>query len=128
MAYYNKSSNCSFQNSNLRQTGNSCPADSTCQTGSMLKARPQRPNCGNTASSGSMIMPRSSGSERMAMSGCADPERMMMHRDIHGLDGMPLAMSYVPWQQLEELYQPCKALSEGTAFPELNLIFCGVRG
>ncbi|MDE5966145.1 MAG: spore coat associated protein CotJA [Lachnospiraceae bacterium] len=53
---------------------------------------------------------------------------MMMHRDVHGLDGMPLAMSYVPWQQFEELYPPCKALSEGTAFPELNLIFCGVRG
>ncbi len=117
MAYYNKSSNCSFQNNNSCQTGNSCQVDNVYQTRNMSQTRSQRSQCGHTASSGSMVMPRRS-----------ESEHMMMHRDVHGLDGMPLAMSYVPWQQFEELYPPCKALSEGTAFPELNLIFCGVRG
>ncbi len=44
------------------------------------------------------------------------------------IEHLPLAMSYVPWQHFEELYPPSKALCEGTAFPELNKIFCGVRG
>lgn len=43
-------------------------------------------------------------------------------------DKEPLAMAYVPWQHFGELYPPCKALREGTAFPDLNQIFCGVRG
>ncbi len=38
-----------------------------------------------------------------------------------GVDDMPLAMSYVPWQNWKETYETCKALSIGTIFPELNL-------
>lgn len=41
---------------------------------------------------------------------------------------MPLGMGYVPMQSFGELYDPCTALREGTAFPCLNLIFCGSRG
>ncbi|MCM1083619.1 MAG: spore coat associated protein CotJA [Clostridium sp.] len=41
---------------------------------------------------------------------------------------MPLAMGFVPMQSFGELYDPCTALREGTAFPCLNLIFCGTRG
>ena len=41
---------------------------------------------------------------------------------------LPVGMAYVPMQEWEELYDPCEALREGTAFPCLNLIFCGVRG
>lgn len=37
------------------------------------------------------------------------------------MDGMSLAMAYVPWQHWKETYEPCKALSIGTIFPELNL-------
>ena len=44
------------------------------------------------------------------------------------LNKMPLAMAYVPMQQWNELYKPATAICEGTAFPELNKIFCGVRG
>lgn len=52
-----------------------------------------------------------------------------MHEHTHSkVDKLPLAMAYVPWQHIGELYPPCKALHEGTAFPELNQIFCGVRG
>ena len=58
----------------------------------------------------------------------SDMDRREKHSKGYGVDKMPLAMSYVPWQTFGELYPPCKALSEGTAFPELNQIFCGVRG
>lgn len=40
----------------------------------------------------------------------------------------PIGMAYVPMQKWEKLYDPENALFQGTAFPSLNLIFCGVRG
>lgn len=40
----------------------------------------------------------------------------------------PLAMAYVHMQEWGALYNPDDALTNGTAFPDLNLIFCGVRG
>ena len=40
----------------------------------------------------------------------------------------PIAMAYVPMQRFGTLYDPMKALHSGTAFPELDLIFCGRRG
>lgn len=51
---------------------------------------------------------------------CSDNNKHMKH--------MPLAMAYVPVQNWGELYDPETALCEGTAFPDLNLIFCGGRG
>lgn len=39
-----------------------------------------------------------------------------------------LAMAYVPVQHWNTIYEPMKALYCGTAFPELDLIFCGRRG
>ncbi len=39
----------------------------------------------------------------------------------------PLVMSYVPWQQWGDLYEPDCGLMEGTIFKDLNKIFCGVR-
>ena len=41
---------------------------------------------------------------------------------------VPLAMAFVHMQEWRTLYSPDDALCNGTAFPELNLIFCGVRG
>lgn len=41
---------------------------------------------------------------------------------------MPVGMAYVPLQAWEKLYDPDNALKQGTAFPALNLIFCGIRG
>lgn len=51
---------------------------------------------------------------------CGDSKKQM--------STMPLGMGYVPMQSFGELYDPCTALREGTAFPCLNLIFCGSRG
>ena len=42
--------------------------------------------------------------------------------------GMPLASAFVPTQPWCQLYDKKEALCQGTAFPNLNLIFCGSRG
>ena len=39
--------------------------------------------------------------------------------DIHA----PLAMSYVPWQKWEALFNESEALNRGTAFPSLEIPF-----
>lgn len=40
-----------------------------------------------------------------------------------GVDRLPIAMAYVPWQQWKKVHPPCKALRAGTIFPELELPF-----
>lgn len=52
--------------------------------------------------------------------GCKDDNRHMRN--------MPLAMGFVQMQEWERLYNPDDALRNGTAFPCLDLIFCGARG
>lgn len=37
-------------------------------------------------------------------------------------------MAYVPYQEWGELFDMSNALIEGTAFKELDLVFCGSRG
>lgn len=44
------------------------------------------------------------------------------------LDGMPLAMAYVPWQEWKCPYEPQKGLQRGTIFPELDKPFYGKGG
>ena len=41
------------------------------------------------------------------------------------LEGMPLGIGYVPWQQWRNTYEICEGLSNGTIFPCLNLPFYG---
>jgi len=43
------------------------------------------------------------------------------------LAGLPVAMGYVPWQNLTTVYEPDKALQVGTIFPELRKPFEGRR-
>lgn len=45
-----------------------------------------------------------------------------------GLEDMPLAMAYVPWQRWQNIYDAEKGFCNGTIFQELNLPFCGVGG
>ncbi len=42
-----------------------------------------------------------------------------------GVDGMPLAMAYVPMQRWRDIYENDKALMRGTIFSELDLPFKG---
>ena len=51
---------------------------------------------------------------------CGDRNKHMAH--------MPVGIGYVPMQKWEKMYEPVTVLCQGTAFPSLNLIFCGVRG
>lgn len=44
------------------------------------------------------------------------------------VDSMTLAMGYVPIQEFKTTFEPCKALSVGTIFPELCKPFVGKRG
>lgn len=39
-----------------------------------------------------------------------------------------IGMTYVPWQEWQNIYEPHNALKMGTIFADLNLPFCGVRG
>ncbi len=41
---------------------------------------------------------------------------------------LSIAMAYVPWQKMEQIYDPSKAFKYGTLFPELNLPFMGCKG
>lgn len=73
---------------------------------------------------------------RMNQCGCKQPSRpdrdhgcMMGKPDIFsGLDYLPLAMGYVPWQHYKHTFDLSRGLKEGTIFPELCKPFCGKRG
>ncbi len=41
---------------------------------------------------------------------------------------MVLAMGYVPWQNLNSVFEPDKALQMGTLFPELLKPYTGCKG
>lgn len=41
-----------------------------------------------------------------------------------GVDRLPLAMAYVPWQKWQNLYEPCKGIQVGTIFGDLDYPFC----
>lgn len=58
----------------------------------------------------------------------ANRNRMDKNMNMPGVQARPVGIAYVPMQTFGELYEACKGLKEGTMFPELNLIFCGVRG
>ena len=53
-------------------------------------------------------------------------------KDYHFFDNkkdFPVAMAYVPWQNLENVYENLEeAFCAGTLFPELNKPFTGRRG
>lgn len=65
-------------------------------------------------------MPRGWGSN---MCDCEEPRYEIKKEKEDCLSGLPLAMAYVPWQCMEEVYEPCHALQVGTIFPELNKPF-----
>lgn len=65
----------------------------------------------------------------------AQPERSRYGRtdgcpDTHDHfpEHMPPAMAYVPWQHWKEIYEPCRALENGTIFMELDKPFLGKGG
>ncbi len=63
------------------------------------------------------------------MNQCCNHEKLAFcsHKKMDELDGLAVAMGYVPWQNLHTLYEPDKALQVGTIFPELNKPFEGRR-
>lgn len=63
-------------------------------------------------------------SQRNAASVACCPARS----DYDELDGMPIAMAYVPWQAWRNLYEVEKGFSRGTIFEELDKPFRGTGG
>ena len=50
------------------------------------------------------------------------------HPDHSGVDSLPLAMAYVPWQHFTQMYENLeKGYRAGTIFPELDKPFTGRR-
>ncbi len=45
-----------------------------------------------------------------------------------GIESMPLAMAYVPWQKWQNIYEAEKGFCNGTIFQDLNLPFYGTGG
>ncbi len=53
---------------------------------------------------------------------------MQDYRFEEYFERFPIAMAYVPWQQLKNIYENLEeAYYEGTIFPELNKPFTGRR-
>lgn len=69
----------------------------------------------------SVPVPQNSPSARYRQEDCG-------HSRSDSLNGMPLAMAYVPWQQWQNIYEPCRALERGTIFEELDKPFLGKGG
>lgn len=57
---------------------------------------------------------------------CNQPSEIKIHgHRLGGIDSMPVAMQYVPWQHWNQIYSPEDGLKCGTIFPELNKPFYG---
>ena len=56
--------------------------------------------------------------ETVPMNGCPNT------RDFFPAN-MPIAMAYVPWQKWQNIYEPSRALKNGTIIEELNKPFSG---
>lgn len=61
--------------------------------------------------------------QQCAPAPCKEEEVSM----FKGLDTLPLAMGYVPYQRYKTTFDLCRALQVGTVFPELCKPFCGQR-
>lgn len=58
---------------------------------------------------------------------CSSPCENNQYTLNDNLEGMPLAMAYVPWQQWQKVFDAHKGFECGTIFEELVLPFCGVK-
>ena len=50
---------------------------------------------------------------------------MIRFSELRRPEGVPPAMAYVPWQELDSMFPPEVALRQGTLFPELDTPFEG---
>lgn len=66
---------------------------------------------------------------RRSMSPCDKVESTSdwVEYDRENIDSMPVAMAYVPWQFMKDVYEPSDALQIGTIFPELDKPFLCYR-
>lgn len=101
---------CSYSNQNKNQSNSKQSSNIQCNS---------KPECHKSSSctpSSTICTPCSEGIPMPI------PEYNMHH--FHKKPGM----AYVPYQEWGELLDMANALCEGTAFKELDLVFCGSRG
>ena len=91
----------------------------------------RRANCGcgnnNNSCNSNSCMANNDG-RNLSMSAPVYRERSGCSDRDDALDGMPIAMAYVPCQEFAPTFELKKALQVGTIFPELCKPFCGRRG
>ena len=109
-----KMPNCQNNMHSARQTGCSVP-----RTASPARNTGFYGNRGNIRRS--VPVPQNSASSRYRQDDCGNS-----HSDP--LRGMAPAMAYVPWQQWQNIYEPCRALERGTIFEDLDKPFLGKGG
>ncbi len=100
------------RNANTRCVSTSAPYRSRCVMPDENCNPPHKPDCN--------MRPYDRSSFDKTDCDCGDSNKHMRE--------MRIGIGYIPMQTWGEMYDPCTALCQGTAFPELNLIFCGVRG
>lgn len=81
-------------------------------------------NCGNSRNQG--IQSDGDRNSCTAMSGYGEHSGCCDRDDA--LEGMPIAMTYVPWQNWKHIYEAGKGFHRGTIFEELDLPFKGKGG
>ena len=119
----NCSSPCSTPAGNNRQS-----MDSGCKS---CNPRNGGSRCGNNnmnsrcdSQGRSSVNPRRGNACGNMPSRCGDCDANSSSRN-DPLEGMPLGIGYVPWQQWRNTYDYSEGLSQGTIFPCLNLPFYG---
>ena len=91
----------------------------------------RRANCGcgnnNNSCNSNSCMANNDG-RNLSMSAPVYRERSGCSDRDDALDGMSIAMAYVPWQSWRHIYEAGKGFHRGTIFEELDLPFKGKGG
>ncbi len=114
-----------MNNMNQRMTSSdSCPSNNCMNNRNMRNGMNARGNFGNRAQYGSMQ--NNNCCQNSCNNSCDSNDCDKNSSQFSdSLQGMPVGMGYVPWQQWECTYSPEEGLAKGTIFPSLSLPFYG---
>lgn len=108
-----------YNQMNYRRTSNTCTSTPT----TAANCYPAKPICETAVP---VPLPSFPDCECMEQSSIASSKTPCSGQKDQ-LQGLALAIAYVPWQHYQNLYDPCMAFKRGTIFQELDLEFCGRR-
>lgn len=138
MTGYTRGTTCSYNNNNRRDNNvryNNARQNNSCCDNMRNSNERQGNSCCNNMHQGNERSGNSCNSMRQGNmrqgNNCCENSRNDMHchhKMDDGMDGMHLAMGYVPWQRWRSVYEPEKAMRRYTIFEELDKPFMGCRG